>query len=47
MYNTHLGGVYTTTLLMNMLTLVLVFTDEVQCLHEAVLSAEVNYACVM
>ena len=41
------GGVYTTMLVMNTVTLVFVFTAEVQHLHEVVfvvLSTEVNYA---
>ena len=33
---TDTGGVYTTTLLMNTVTLVFVFTEEVQRLHEVV-----------
>ena len=32
---------------MNTVTLVFVFTEEVQCLHIIVLSAEVNYASRM
>ena len=32
---------------MNMVTLVFIFTEEVQRLHIVVLSAEVNYACGM
>ena len=45
-----LGGVYTTTLLMNTVTLVFIFTEEVQHLHEVVfgrLISEVKYALGM
>ena len=44
------GGVYTMMLLMNIVTLVFVFTEEMQHLPEVIfviLLAEVNYACGM
>ena len=35
-YSRHLGSVYTTMFLMNIVTLVFVFNEEIQCLHEVI-----------
>ena len=43
--HTHTEAAFTQQrFFMNTVTLVFVFTEEMQCLHEVLLSAEVNYA---